>query len=213
MVTASSTSSPGSGTPLPSGGETIRVKGGVSEVEQIVTTGHGPIINSLAPDHAGEQPLALKWTAHEPNAMVEVLFDMNRAQSCAQMRDVLRGWHTPVQNVVYADVHGTIAHSYPGRIPSVRPATGAPRYRDGPGSTSGRIDPVRRLPQQQNPPSGYLATANNRVVDDRYPYWLGADFSPATGRCASWRCWSSQSLSTSQPFARCSSTRCRRRPG
>jgi penicillin amidase len=157
--------------------ETIRVKGGVSEVEQVVTTGHGPIINSLAPDHAGEQPLALRWTAHEPNAMVEVLFDMNRAQSCAQMRDVLRGWHTPVQNVVYADVHGTIAHSYPGRIP-VRAAgdgrTPVPGW-TGEYEWTGFV-PYDELPHQQNPPSGYLATANNRVVDDRYPHWLGADF-------------------------------------
>lgn len=157
--------------------ETIRVKGGVSEVEQVVTTRHGPVINSLAPDHAGEQPLSLKWTAHEPNAMVEVMFDMNRAQSCAQMRDVLRGWHTPVQNVVYADVHGTIAHSYPGRIP-VRAAgdgrTPVPGW-TGEYEWTGFI-PYEDLPHQQNPASGFLATANNRVVDDRYPYWLGADF-------------------------------------
>lgn len=157
--------------------ETIAVKGRSPVVEQVVTTRHGPIINGLAPEHAGEQPLALRWTAHEPSPMIEVLLAMNRVESCADMREALRGWHTPVQNVVYADVHGTIAHSYPGRIP-IRAAgdgrTPVPGW-TGEYEWTGYI-PYEDLPHQENPPSGVIATANNRVVDDDYPYWLGADF-------------------------------------
>jgi penicillin amidase len=157
--------------------ETIRVKGQAPVVEQVVTTRHGPIINSLAPEHAGEQPLALRWTAHEPNTMAQVLFAMNRVESCEQMREVLRDWHTPVQNVVYADVHGTIAHSYPGRIP-IRAAgdgrTPVPGW-TGEYEWTGYI-PYEQLPHQENPERGIIATANNRAVDDSYPYWLGSDF-------------------------------------
>ena len=41
----------------PAGGdEVIAVKGSDPVVEQVVTTRHGPVINSLAPEHAGEQP-------------------------------------------------------------------------------------------------------------------------------------------------------------
>jgi penicillin amidase len=157
--------------------ESIGIKGGSRVVEEVVTTRHGPIINSLAPEYAGEQPLALRWTAHEPSPMVEVLFAMNRTESCEQMREVLRDWHTPVQNVVYADVNGTIAHSYPGRIPIRKAGDGRTPV---PGWTgeyewTGYI-PYDDLPHQQNPASGMVATANNRVVDDAYPYWLGADF-------------------------------------
>ena len=157
--------------------ERIVVRGGEPVVERVVTTRHGPVINSLAPDHAGEQPLALRWTALEPSTMVDTLLDMNRAQSCDEMREALRGWHTPVQNVVYADVHGTIAHSYPGRIP-VRAAgdgrTPVPGW-TGEYEWTGYI-PFDELPHQRNPESGIIVTANNRVVDDSYPYWLGADF-------------------------------------
>jgi penicillin amidase len=157
--------------------ERIVVRGGEPVVERVVTTRHGPVINSLAPEHAGEQPLALKWTAHEPSTMVDTLLAMNQVQSCDEMREALRGWHTPVQNVVYADVDGTIAHSYPGRIP-VRAAgdgrTPVPGW-TGEYEWTGYI-PYDELPHQQNPPSGVIATANNRVVDDSYPYWLGADF-------------------------------------
>jgi penicillin amidase len=157
--------------------EVIAVKGSDPVVEQVVTTRHGPVINSLAPEHAGEQPLALKWTALEPNAMAQVLLEMNRAESCEQLREALRGWHTPVQNVVYADVHGTIAHSYPGRIP-IRAAgdgrTPVPGW-TGEYEWTGYI-PFEELPHQENPPGGVIATANNRVADDHYPYWLGTDF-------------------------------------
>ena len=161
--------------------ELIRVKasrGGANEVvERVVSTRHGPVINVLAPDHTGEQPLALRWTAYEPSPMAEVVFAMNRAESCEQLREALRGWHTPVQNVVYADVDGTIGYSYPGRIP-VR-AKGDGRV-PVPGWTgeyewTGYI-PFDELPHQQDPPAGFVATANNRVVDADYPYWLGADF-------------------------------------
>ncbi len=92
------------------------------------------------------------------------------------MREVLRAWHTPVQNVVYADVDGSIGYSYPGRIP-VR-ARGDGRV-PVPGWTSeyewvGYI-PYEELPHQQDPDSGVIVTANNRVTDDDYPYWLGND--------------------------------------
>jgi penicillin amidase len=161
--------------------EVIAVKGAAGGarpdvVEHVVTTRHGPVINVLAPEHA-EQPLALRWTALEPSAMGEVMFDLNRVQSCAEMRDVLRGWHTPVQNVVYADVHGSIGYSYPGRIP-IR-ARGDGRV-PVPGWTSeyewvGFI-PYEHLPHQQDPRSGIIVTANQRVTDADYPYWLGSDF-------------------------------------
>jgi penicillin G amidase len=160
--------------------EVIEVKGrgdGARVVEEVVTTRHGPIINVLAPEHAGEQPLALRWTALEPNRMIAVLFLMTRARSCGEMREVLRDWHTPVQNVVYADTGGTIAHSYAGRVP-IR-ATGDGRI-PVPGWTGEYewtgVIPFEELPHQENPPSGIIVTANNRVVDDGYPFWLGADF-------------------------------------
>jgi penicillin amidase len=156
--------------------ETITVKGGEPVEEEVVVTRHGPVINLLS-DLAGEQPLALRWTALEPNAMLGVLFSITRATSCADMRERLRGWHTPVQNVVYADVHGSIGYTYAGRVP-VR-AKGDGRL-PVPGWTgeyewTGTV-PYEDQPHLQDPESGVIVTANNRVVDEGYPYWLGNDF-------------------------------------
>ena len=165
--------------------EEIRVKDGPSVVQEVIVTRHGPIINELAPglatglgsDGLPEQPLALRWTSFDRAAMVEALRAMNHSRTCDEFCVALRHWVAPVQNVVYADVQGDIGYSYPGRVP-VR-ANGDGRV-PVPGWTSkyewlGYI-PFDELPHQKNPASGYVISANNRVVDDRYPYFLGREF-------------------------------------
>jgi penicillin amidase len=166
--------------------EEIRVKGGQTVVEEVLVTRHGPVINALAPDLAAacaeggtrDQPLALRWTALEPDPSThEALIDMNRARNCREFRQALRLWLGPVQNVTYADTEGNIGYSLAGRVP-IR-ARGDGRV-PVPGWTgeyewTGYI-PVDELPHQYNPERGYIVTANNRPVDDDYPYDLGSEF-------------------------------------
>jgi len=156
--------------------ETIRVRGRSSYSQEVVITRHGPVINELCPDIAGEQPLALRWTALEPDRMMEALFAINRAQNCHEVREGLRHWSAPVQNVVYADTQGNIGYSFPGRVPIRARGNGQLPV---PGWTDeyewvGYI-PFEELPHVYNPPQGYIATANNRVVGDDYPYYLGRE--------------------------------------
>lgn len=157
--------------------EEIRVKDNETVVEEVVITRHGPVINALAPDFAGEQPLALRWTSHEPDRMILALNGMNRARSCLEFREALRYWAAPVQNVVYADTAGNIGYSFPGKVP-IR-AKGEGRV-PVPGWTgeyewTGYI-PFEELPHLYNPPQGYVATANNRVTDDKYPCFISRDY-------------------------------------
>jgi penicillin amidase len=157
--------------------EEIRVKGGQTVTEEVVITNHGPIINRLAPDFTGEQPLAMRWTSLEPAAMIQALDGMNRAHNCLEFREALRYWVAPVQNVVYADTAGNIAYSFPGKVP-IR-AKGEGRV-PVPGWTgeyewTGYI-PFEELPHLYNPPQGYVVTANNRVTDDKYPYFISRDY-------------------------------------
>ncbi len=171
--------------------EEIVVKGGETVVKEVIVTHHGPVINALAPDLAGEpwpeafesgpsevvEGLALRWTTLEPDGMIEAVSAMSRAQDCLEFREALRHWTAPVQNVVYADTKGNIAYSYPGKVP-IR-ARGDGRV-PVPGWTGeyewlGYI-PFEELPHLYNPPQGYVVTANNRIVDDGYPYHLGSEF-------------------------------------
>ena len=162
--------------------EEIKVKGSSPVTEEVVITRHGPIINALIEGEEVEAPLALRWTALERSNMTKTLIEMNRAASCEELREALRGWNVPTQNTIYADRQGNIGYSYPGKIPIRAKGNGAVPV---PGWTgeyewTGYIA-YEELPHLSNPAPGYIASANNRVVDDGYSYWVSPDFC-ASGR-------------------------------
>ncbi len=158
--------------------EEIRVKGAPSVVEEVVVTGHGPIINSLAAaELSGEQPLALRWTSLDPDPIMEGLRSINCAHSCLEMHEALRFWTAPGQNVVYADVEGNIGFTHAGKIPIRAKGDGqvpVPGW-TGEYEWTGYV-PYDELPHLYNPPEGYIVTANNRVAQEGFPYFLGREY-------------------------------------
>ena len=157
--------------------EMIHIKGKEPVIEEVVITRHGPIINKLAPDLAGEQPLALQWTSLEPTNMLDSLMNMAKSQDCFEFRNALKTWTSPAQNTVFTDTKGNIAYKLPGKIP-IR-SKGDGRF-PVPGWTGeyewGGYIPYDELPEMMNPPKGYIVTANNRVTDSSYPYHLSYDY-------------------------------------
>jgi penicillin amidase len=160
--------------------ETIAVKGDNPVTEEVIITRHGPIINSLAPDFTGEQPLALRWTSLEPDTMIQGFFEMLNASNCQEFQQALRHWTAPTQNVVFADTSGNIAYTFPGKIPIRAKGNGrfpVPGWNDE-YEWSGYI-PYENLPHLENPPQGYVVTANNQTVSDDYP--IRIDLEPISG--------------------------------
>jgi len=156
--------------------EQIKVKGGEPVTQEVVITQHGPVINGLAPEYIGEQPLALRWTALETDEMMTSLIKMNLSKDCSSFREALRGWSVPSQNMVYADTQGNIGYSLPGKLPIRAKGDGRLPVSGWTGEYEweGYV-PFEELPHLYNPPQGYIATANNRVVGDDYPHWIGYD--------------------------------------
>ncbi len=165
--------------------EEIRIKGGLSVMEEVIVTRHGPVINDLArglasgpgPDGLPEEPLALRWTSLDPAPMIGALRAMNRAETCDAFREALRQWVAPVQNMVYADTEGNIGYSFPGRVPIRAKGDGrvpVPGW-TGEYEWTGYI-PFDELPHQRNPASGMIVSANNRVADDSYPYFISREY-------------------------------------
>lgn len=156
--------------------EEIKVKGGSTVTEEVIITRHGPIINSLVNQGEvarAESPLALRWTSLEPEATVNALVGIMSASDCHEFHEALRDWVAPLLNIVSADVEGNIAYSHPGQVPLRAKGDGTVPV---PGWTGeyewmGYI-PFAELPHLVNPPQGYIATANNRIVDDDYPHFL-----------------------------------------
>jgi len=164
--------------------EEIRVKGAREPViEEVRVTRHGPILTNFAPSaqdaassnghQAQELPLALHWSGQEKHNIVSAVQQMNRASNWEEFRQGLRDWDLPPQNVVYADVEGNIGYVMAGAIPIRARGQG---LLPSPGWTgeyewTGYI-PFEELPQTFNPEQHFIVTANNRVVDDNYPYYI-----------------------------------------
>jgi penicillin amidase len=157
--------------------EEIRVKGrGSPEVLEVRITRHGPLINEVV--EGLEQPLAFKWTATaEPNRLFHSVLALNRARDWEEFRDALHNWAVPSQNFVYADVEGNIGYQTPGLIPIRASGQGlvpVPGW-TGEYEWTGYI-PFEELPSVYNPPTHFIATANNKVVPDDYPYFLSYEW-------------------------------------
>jgi penicillin amidase len=154
--------------------ETIEVKGQDPVTLNVLATQHGPIVNQVIGDLAFAEPLALRWTALEGNRIFHSVMLLNLATNWEEFRQALSYWDAPSQNFVYADVEGNIGYQSPGKIPIRAP--GHQGLLPVPGWTGeyewqGYI-PFDELPGVLNPPTGFVATANNKVVPDNYPYHL-----------------------------------------
>lgn len=175
--------------------EEIIVKGSKSPViEEVRVTRHGPIIatftpppgsgdaneassNGRSPAAQRELPLALRWTGMEKHNVVSAVEKMNRATNWEEFREGLRDWDMPPQNVVFADIQGNIGYVMAGAVP-IRKQGQA--LLPSPGWTdeyewTGYI-PFEGLPQTFNPAQHFIVTANNRVVDDSYPYYISNEW-------------------------------------
>ncbi len=152
--------------------ETIRVKGRPDVVEEVRITRHGPVLTGPG----STTGLALRWTAYEPGHTVAAMVGMMRARDVHQFREALRDWHTPSQNVVFADDAGNIGFRMSGVVPIRAKGSGltpVPGW-SGDHEWTGYV-PFEELPQAINPKAGFIATANNRVAGDGYPHHLTWD--------------------------------------
>jgi penicillin amidase len=169
--------------PLRTHEETIGIRGGDPVTLQVRESRHGPLLEWSTVGVAGnefaplEETYALRWTAADSLVEPETLVGIVRATAFEEFRQSLRGLACPGQNVVYADVEGTIAYQCTGRFPIRRSGDGTVPV---PGWTSqheweGWI-PFERLPWAMDPKAGSVVTANNRNHDAAYPHLIGRDF-------------------------------------
>ena len=166
--------------------ETIKVKGGSDVAFTVRKTRHGPVLTDLDDDRKPDDPIfALSAAFMLPgDRSGEGLYAMNMATSADAFHAALANFHAPQQNVVYADRAGHIGFLVAGRVP-LRKKTYAAGLLPAPG-WSGDYDwigtlPFDQLPQSRDPAKGWLATANNKVIDDDYPHFISGRW-PEDGR-------------------------------
>jgi hypothetical protein len=110
-----------------------------------------------------------------------VVIALDTATDWGSFRDALSLFLAPGQNFTYADVDGRIGYQFAGYVPvrsdpadrGDRPVSGS----DGTGEWVGRI-PFDKLPSRTDPGDGWIVTANNAIVDDGYPGFIGQEWDP-----------------------------------
>jgi penicillin amidase len=156
--------------------EVIHVKGRSDVAFDVLSTRHGPVVTELVPGE--RRKLALEAVFYRVG--VEFPFEeLDRAGNWKEFRHALEHFTIPSQNTMYADVDGHIGYQSTGVIPLRRSGDGALPVSgaDDRHEWTGYI-PYDQMPSVYDPPTGILATANGRIVPDRYPYSISTEWGP-----------------------------------
>lgn len=148
----------------------IAVKGQAAVRHTVELAAQGPVLQSDG------VTAAVWWAGTLPSQNVPDLLAMLHAHDFASFRQSLSGWAAPSLNFTYADRSGHIGAFGVGAAPQVPGHDiSLPLPGDGSADVAGSI-PYAQLPHVYDPPSGYLATANQREVGASYPYQYSSSF-------------------------------------
>ncbi|WP_206795752.1 penicillin acylase family protein [Amycolatopsis sp. MtRt-6] len=149
--------------------EQIPVRGGTPVAGKLFFTRHGPVVKI---DEAAHRAFAIRtaWTQPGSAAYLGSL-NYQRATNFREFTAGMRTWGAPGSSLVYADVRGNIGYVPAGLTPrrtgagydGLLPVPGDGRYEwDGFHANS-------ELPGQDNPASGYFASANDFNIPPGHP--------------------------------------------
>lgn len=152
--------------------EILKIKGASDEIVDCTDSIWGPV----ADQQLLGQPVAVRWTGLDQDAVDIGLLRMDRVQTVYEAIDVLNRAKGPASNALLADANGHIAWTYTGRIPIRRGFDGsiAVSWADGQKGWEGYVA-AEEVPHIIDPPSGFLVSANQRMIE-QYPYAIGHAF-------------------------------------
>lgn len=163
--------------------EVMKVKGAEAESLTVRITRHGPIVSDIHPlgDQMGENKVvAMRWTGYEMSDEMAAMYQISKASNWEEFSTGVSNFHVPGQNIIYADVRGNIGF---------RPAVKIPVRNRGTGNipVPGDVDTYEwigfrtplELPYLFNPEEKFIATANNKTIDDdNYRYHISNLYEP-----------------------------------
>ena len=162
--------------------ERIVVKDGEDVVLEVRESRHGPVLGDMSrspgESDRSDQVLSLAWTAlRDDDLTLQAALGLPHARDWKSFVANVQDFHSPQQNITYADVDGNIGFLAPGLIPirsvrcGERPGT-IPRPAWEAGCDWQGFVPFEELPRVYNPPGGTIVTANHQIVPDDYPHHL-----------------------------------------
>ncbi|MGE5499871.1 MAG: penicillin acylase family protein [Syntrophothermus sp.] len=137
-------------------------------------THRGPIMsdihpyNTMFPDgNKKKAVLSMRWTGSEFSDELYAIMAINMSRDWNDFRAAVSHYYTPGQNFVYADKTGNIGYICGARLP-IRSSVSPTFVCDG---TTDAYDwkgyvPYEQMPSLFNPPENYIASANNKTVNN-----------------------------------------------
>ncbi|MBN2613381.1 MAG: penicillin acylase family protein [Bacteroidales bacterium] len=131
----------------------------------------GPVISEFK--DIKDKIVTMHWVGDEQSNEMKTIYQLNRATNWDDFRNALKTFRSISQNIVYADKEGNIGLFCAAGIP-IRKRVEV--YGILPGWTDefdwqGMV-PFDELPFSYNPECGFVSSANNKTVDDNYPYHI-----------------------------------------
>ncbi|MEI7964879.1 MAG: penicillin acylase family protein [Chitinophagaceae bacterium] len=131
----------------------------------------------------GDKNYAVRWKANDPSNELKIFNMLNHAKNYADYSAAVTNLHTPGQNCVFACKTGDIAIRTQGEWPAkwkgqgdfIMPGTDTSYLWQG-------MIPQDEVPFQYNPERGFVSSANQKPVDETYPYYIGRDYPPYRGQ-------------------------------
>lgn len=169
--------------------EIIKVKGKPDVSLNVRNSRHGPVLSDAQKTHAelldtGKYVISLRWSALETDNLTAVAaLRANQAQSVDQLIAAYADHHSPMQNVVMADVTGKVAYKAIGKVPLRKADNDILGVAPSPGWLA-RYDWAGWLPYAQTPQAdaatigkkGWFSNANQSVVPAGSDLFLGQDW-------------------------------------
>jgi len=155
--------------------EVVKVKDGPNETIKLYYSHHGPItyLNKKALKAYG---VRCAWLDPGGSPYLASL-RMDQAQNWEEFRDACNYSHIPGENMIWADKNGTIGWQAVGIAPVRNHSSGlVPVPGDGSYDWDGYL-PIIQKPNELNPKSGFIATANQNVTPEDYEHWNAIGFS------------------------------------
>ena len=162
--------------------EEILVRGDSAVPVVIRETHNGPIVTDIRSSlQHGAPPYvaSMRWTGAEVDDQIGAFHQIDRATDWKTFSEGVKRFAVPGQNFVYGDVRGNIGYRCGARLPirrrqsSILPLPGWEKSSAWKGFV-----PSEQLPWLYNPREGFIASANNKVVDDTYPYHISDLWEP-----------------------------------
>jgi penicillin amidase len=154
--------------------EVIHIRGGGLVDLTVSVTHHGPIIEK---DPYGRFGVALHTVHNTPKPWAQGILLELYSQSTKDLEDAFKEWGDPVQNLLFADIHGNTGYLLRGHLPIRSPLNAWIAVPGWTGQHEWREQvPTSDMPSRSKAHRGFMVTANNRVADQNYPHYIALEF-------------------------------------